>query len=313
MAEPFVWIAIKLLKHMEEKNNKITIGVVMIVKNEEAMLSRCLESVKGADEIIIVDTGSIDKTKEIAGNFTKSIFDFPWVDDFATARNFAISKASTDFLLSIDADEVLEEGGIQKIRDYLTTYKKNVVGIKMKSSIHQYHVPRLFKRSSEIFFKGRIHEVINTTDYDKSNITITYGTSPAHLLDPGRSLRILKKCVVEEPMNTRHLFYLGREYGYMKNWPKAIEVFERYLQLATWLPERADAYFMLALCYWNSQQGEMARKNCLLAISINANFKSAILLMAAMSFEKNGQQWRKMAETATDEDTLFAREDYNNI
>ena len=88
----------------------VTISVCMIVKNEEAVLARCLDSIRGiADEIIIVDTGSTDKTKEIASNYTKHIYDFTWVNDFSVARNFAFSKATKDYIYSADADEVLEE------------------------------------------------------------------------------------------------------------------------------------------------------------------------------------------------------------
>lgn len=71
----------------------------MIVKNEEQSLHRCLHSVREvADEIIIVDTGSTDRTKEIASSFTELIFDLAWQDHFAEARNFAFSKATKDYL-----------------------------------------------------------------------------------------------------------------------------------------------------------------------------------------------------------------------
>ena len=72
----------------------ITISLCMIVKNEEKLLARCLDSVAGLmDEIIIVDTGSTDRTKEIAARYTDKIYDFEWVQDFSAARNFAFSKA----------------------------------------------------------------------------------------------------------------------------------------------------------------------------------------------------------------------------
>ena len=71
----------------------VTISLCMIVRNEEDVLERYLKSIADVvDEIIIVDTGSVDKTKEIAKKFTDHIYDFPWVDDFSAARNFAFSK-----------------------------------------------------------------------------------------------------------------------------------------------------------------------------------------------------------------------------
>ncbi len=86
----------------------VTISVCMIVKNEEKYLQRCLESVKYfADEIIIVDTGSLDTTKDIARQFTDKIFDFQWVHDFSLARNFALSHAKMEWIFVIDADEFI--------------------------------------------------------------------------------------------------------------------------------------------------------------------------------------------------------------
>ena len=88
----------------------IEISLCMIVKNEENVLARCLDSIADLmDEIIIVDTGSTDASKEIAGRYTDKIYDFEWVQDFSAARNFAFSKATKDYIYSADADEVLDE------------------------------------------------------------------------------------------------------------------------------------------------------------------------------------------------------------
>lgn len=282
----------------------------MIVKNEEAMLARCLESVKNADEIIIVDTGSIDKTKEIAYQYTDNVYDFGWCDDFAKARNSAREKCTGDFILSIDADEYLEEDGIYKIKEFLSQYKGDAVKIKMRSGNQNFYVQRLFKNKPEIFWVGKIHELVNVTTDEKLNVGITFGSSPAHILDPDRNMRILESEYNENPLNTRVIYYLAREYGYRAQYDKAIELFSEYLKLGSWMPERADAYFMIALCYWYTGRGEEARQNILMALNINANFKAAILLMGEMSFEKNKIQWNRMAETATNEDVLFIRENF---
>ncbi|MDE5995713.1 MAG: glycosyltransferase family 2 protein, partial [Eubacterium sp.] len=87
-----------------------TISLCMIVKNEEKVLARCLESIKNAvDEIIIADTGSTDNTKEIAKKYTDKIYDFEWVDDFSKARNFSFSKASKDYIMWLDADDIISK------------------------------------------------------------------------------------------------------------------------------------------------------------------------------------------------------------
>ena len=88
----------------------ITISLCMIVKDEEDVLARCLESAADtADEIIIVDTGSADATKEIARRYTDKVYDFAWTDDFSAARNFSFSKAEMEYCMWLDADDILLE------------------------------------------------------------------------------------------------------------------------------------------------------------------------------------------------------------
>ena len=77
----------------------VSISLCMIVKNEEKILARCLDSIHDlVEEIIIVDTGSTDRTKEIASKYTKKIYDFEWIDDFAAARNFSFQFATKDYI-----------------------------------------------------------------------------------------------------------------------------------------------------------------------------------------------------------------------
>ncbi len=94
-----------------------TLSICMIVRDEEDTLARCLNCVKTlADEIIVVDTGSVDKTLEIARKFTKKIYRFKWNDDFSAARNYAFSKASCDFVMWLDADDVITDENAELIK-----------------------------------------------------------------------------------------------------------------------------------------------------------------------------------------------------
>ena len=105
-----------------------TWSLCMIVKNEEAVLERCLNSAAAlADEIIVVDTGSTDATKEIAGRFTDRIYDFPWRDDFAAARNFSFSKAEGDYLMWLDADDVLPEASLRLLLEEKARLNADVI------------------------------------------------------------------------------------------------------------------------------------------------------------------------------------------
>jgi len=95
-----------------------TLSLCMIVKNEEHFLEQCLNSVKDlVDEIIIVDTGSTDRTKEIAKKFNAKIFDFEWIDDFSKARNESLKNATGDWILVLDADETISSQNHQRIKD----------------------------------------------------------------------------------------------------------------------------------------------------------------------------------------------------
>lgn len=149
----------------------ISISLCMIVKNEEEVLARCLDSLKGLmDEIIIVDTGSTDNTKEIARKYTDLVYDFSWCDDFAAARNFSFSKATKDYIYAPDADEVLDETNRRRFQilksallpeieivtmKYITPSEYNTVQ-NAKSDMR----PKLFKRLRTFTWINPVHETV---------------------------------------------------------------------------------------------------------------------------------------------------------
>ena len=95
----------------------ITISLAMIVRNEEKNLAHCLDSVMAAiDELIIIDTGSTDATKKIAAHYTDKIYDFTWIDDFSKARNYSFSKATCDYIMWLDADDVIAPKDLAKLQ-----------------------------------------------------------------------------------------------------------------------------------------------------------------------------------------------------
>lgn len=151
----------------------VSITLCMIVKNEEKILGRCLSCLYDLmDEIIIVDTGSADRTKEIAAEYTDKIFDFHWVDDFAAARNFAFSKASGDYIYSADADEVLDETNRRRFRLLKENLLPDIEIVQMYycnqrkfASVYNYdreYRPKLFKRIRTFTWVDPIHETIRT-------------------------------------------------------------------------------------------------------------------------------------------------------
>lgn len=151
----------------------ITVSVCMIVKNEEAIIQRCLESLMPiADEIIIIDTGSDDKTKEIALSYTDKIYDYKWQNDFAHARNFSFSKATMDYIYTADADEIIDEINIKHFILLKQAMLKEVEIVQMKYTnqlqfgttynFETEYRPKLFKRRREFVWINPIHETVIT-------------------------------------------------------------------------------------------------------------------------------------------------------
>lgn len=170
----------------------VTISLCMIVKNEEKVLRRCLDSVADlVDEVIIVDTGSTDSTKEIAAEYTEFIYDFEWVDDFSAARNFAFSKATKEYIYSADADEVLDEENRGRFRRLKETLLPEIEIVQMKygnqlqfNTVYNYdeeYRPKLFKRMREFVWEAPIHETVrlSPTVYD-SDIVICHMPEDGH-------------------------------------------------------------------------------------------------------------------------------------
>ena len=170
----------------------ITISLCMIVKNEEKNLERCLASYAPLmDEIIVVDTGSTDKTKEIAAKFTDKIYDFTWINDFSAARNFSFEKASCDYIFSADADEVLDEENRQQFALLKQVLDEEIEIVQMyygnqlqNGTIYNYDCelrPKLFKRLRKFTWIEPIHETVRTLPvvFD-SDIVITHMPDEIH-------------------------------------------------------------------------------------------------------------------------------------
>ncbi|MDO4283116.1 MAG: glycosyltransferase [Clostridia bacterium] len=239
-----------------------TISLCMIVKNEEDVLKRCLESVQDiTDEIIIVDTGSTDNTKKIAKEFTNKIYHFSWVDDFAKARNYSFSKATKDYILWLDADDVILPKDKEKFKEFKKTLDKNIDIVMMKYNCGfdsegnptlSYYRERLIKNFKNYTWIGRIHEVIPPTgNVIYSDVSITH--KKIHRNDPNRNLRIFEKMIKDNtPFDTRQKFYYAREVYYSGDYPKAIEKFNDFLNSDDkWVENTISALLDLSTCYHN--------------------------------------------------------------
>ncbi len=193
------------------------ISLCMIVKDEEAILERCLDSIAGLmDEIIIVDTGSADSTKEIAGKYTDNIYDFKWIDDFSAARNFSFSKATKDYIYAADADEVLDKENYKRFRELKETLLPEIDIVQMKYgnqlqygtayNFDEEYRPKLFKRLRTFVWEEPVHEMIRLSPvvYD-SDIVLLHLPKNNHA---GRDFMTFQKYIANGGRLSKRLHHM---------------------------------------------------------------------------------------------------------
>lgn len=179
----------------------IEISLCMIVRNEENSLPRCLSSAASfADEIVVVDTGSTDRTKEVAASFGAVIYDFTWIEDFSAARNFAFSKAAKDYILWLDADDYLKDKDQELFRGLKTSLPGHVDSVNMPYNlafdaagnvVTSLRRNRLVRRSCNFKWIGPVHEHLEVYGPSySSDVCITHEKDKAYT---DRNLRIYQK------------------------------------------------------------------------------------------------------------------------
>ncbi len=227
-----------------------TISLCMIVKNESRVLARCLDSLKTlVDEIIIVDTGSDDNTKEIAYHYTDKVYDFEWINDFSAARNFSFSKATMDYIYVADADEVIDEENQRRFLllkqallpevEIVQMYYTNQLAFNTTYNFDKEYRPKLYKRLREFRWMEPIHEKVRLDPiiFD-SDIEIIHMPEGNHA---GRDFSMFLKILREGKglserlieMYARELFIAGEEADFKEAFPFFKEFLEIPLSLDT--------------------------------------------------------------------------------
>ena len=256
----------------------ITISLCMIVKDEEAVLSRCLDSVADVvDEIIIVDTGSCDRTKEIASRYTDKVYDFFWIDDFSAARNFSFSFAAKDYILWLDADDVLLPEDREKLLLLKRTLSADTDIVMMRYNIafdknglptYSYYRERLLKRSKNYRWQEPVHEVITPEgNVVYQDICVSHKTEHKNegSTDGKRNLRIVEKKLAEGYiLSPRLKFYYARELYYNAMYARAAEFFEDFLASeGAWVENCISACQDLAAVYYSLGEEDRALQTLL--------------------------------------------------
>ncbi len=212
------------------------ISLAMIVKNEEEVLSECLNSVKDiVDEMVLVDTGSKDNTVNIAKEFGAKLYEFKWCNDFSLARNFAAEKCSGDWILVLDADEVVTLGNKKVLIDFAKEKSNNIGKIQIFNKYKEgeeicfstEYISRFYPRG--ILYKGAIHEQLNT-DLPRINM----------------KFRVDHSGYFEKDKSERNLDILFKEFKNNKEDPYVLYQLAHTLRIAKRY-EEAEVYFKM--CY----------------------------------------------------------------
>lgn len=270
------------------------LSAIIIAKNEEKNIERCLKSIKNiAEEIIIADTGSSDKTKKIASKFTKNIYDFEWKQDFSEARNFAISKAKGKILLSIDADEAISKKDASKFEEIKKLNTNKIWGIKLPirlylTEYHEYNyhpckgeyeefergykgyveIERIliFPKNEKIYYQNAIHETVEKSilsekgEILRANIPIHnfgYKKRPAEEKEKQYE-EILLKELKKNPEDYRAQFNYGYFLYGKKEFKKAIPYLQKAYKLIG--EKKGMIAYYYAICLFLSGEAKKSEK-----------------------------------------------------
>lgn len=219
--------------------NVMKISCCVIAKNEEANISKCLSSLRPfSDQIVLIDTGSTDRTVEIACQYNAQIHKFNWIDDFSAARNFALEQAKGDWIIFIDADECIEADPIW-LRETLTNEKNDVLLCGFHDIEYDRDFPyasnrvvRIFRNSADIKYKRSIHEYLYKKDSELlysnfiDEIKIFHsGYSTDEINNKNkywRNLSLLLKELRKDPTDSEINFYLADTYRIGSEYVKAL-------------------------------------------------------------------------------------------
>ena len=311
-------LAIRKRMHPRELINKSApeISLCMIVRNEIKNIGRCLYHCKSlVDEIILVDTGSTDRTKDVGCIYGANVYDYSWHGDFSAARNHSLEKASGRWILILDADEVIAEDDFAKMQGFIKEAEKRVAAFSMETRNYCHRTNnigwhandgfykryeaglgwfpsikvRLFKRDPLIRFHFPVHERVEPS-LRKQGLEIAYCPIPVHHyghLDERLNLEKARRYyemgyakLAQMEGDVQAIRELAVQAGQLQKWSEAISLWQRLIELK---PDYPEGYINLASGYWQLGNYDRALHYSKKAIEIEPNHKEATF-NAAISF-----------------------------
>jgi GT2 family glycosyltransferase len=254
-----------------------TISLCMIVKNEEDTLDRCLSSVRElVDEVIIVDTGSTDKTKHIAVKYADRIADFKWVNDFSKARNYAFSLATREYILWLDADDIVLPADAHKFTQMVSDLTSNTDAVSMHYNLAfdeagkvttSLRRNRLVKRERGFRWIGAVHEYLEVYGtIVHSDICITHDRIHNNST---RNVNIYEaRLAAGESFSARDKFYFANELADNGLLERALEMYDLFLQCPDgWVEDQISACARSADCFMELGKLDEARSRVMQSFS----------------------------------------------
>ncbi len=276
--------------------NNPSISLCMIVKNEEYNLPRCLDSIVDVvDEIIIVDTGSTDKTVEIAKSYGAKVFNHPWEGSFSKARNYSLKYATSDWILILDADEELNKvdaprlKGIAKNNDCLVV--SFIIENKYKDSTQEGYAQmvRLYKNFSGIHYDGIVHNaIIYSGKCLYSSVTVIhhgYNLSEEKMEEKFlRTSTLLKKQIETDPHNPVPFMYIGVAYMDRRMYGDAIINSKKAIRLVEENEcNKKDflvSYYIVSAAYFEMNKFKESEIYAIKAVKLDRQFLDAYCLLS---------------------------------
>lgn len=313
-----------------------TLQASMILKNEEQMLPKALDSLKGIDSIMICDTGSTDKSFDIYKEYQKKGYNLEWfkysrfnaddhIRDFSHARNECKEKCTGDWLFILDGDEWFDFG-IEKVKKMINSGwvgDYDVLAVDVKTPHEQTQQPRVFRNKPDIWYYSEFHnslsvfpngregrvELFSQSKFYKTSFLIHAEFSPNHKIYPDRTKTIIRDVLKKRPNDSRAVYYYGRELLNQED-PDPFEALFYllyYTEITPATKETAEVYFIIATIYVDLHIGNKAIEYAFKCVQIMPSYNQAWQIIHAMAHPELKPYWKKMLDSADNKGLMIVR------